>query len=212
MDKSESKLSQYVFVQKCACPSEPDAHSVIFKVGPQQFVIGREASETKDDAEWFASMFVHAMETACGRAAPIAAPTSADSQEREATWQPITKPGQVKVGDKLRFELCGESKTHTVKLVLDAGTDREEIIYHKANNWYVITSNAIAGMGSQKNVEFLPKARADLAAPKQPELTDAQILQIAADTGLKIRTGQGAIRFARAVLAAAQGEKSDGNQ
>jgi hypothetical protein len=40
-----------------------------------------------------------------------------------------------------------------------------------------------------------------IAATNAVDLTDARILQIASEVGLKVRTGQGAIAFARAVLA-----------
>lgn len=72
------------------------------------------------------------------------------------TWQKLMTAGQVKKGDYVRFNLCGETKVHQVALILNAGTDKEEIIYHKRNNWYLITSMSIKGEGSQKNVEFLP--------------------------------------------------------
>jgi hypothetical protein len=74
------------------------------------------------------------------------------------TWQRITKPGQVNVGTKLRFTIGDDRYSATARLILDAGTDREEIIYNKRQNYYLITSMAIENKGSQKNVEFLSAA------------------------------------------------------
>jgi hypothetical protein len=75
------------------------------------------------------------------------------------TWQPITKPGQVKVGDKLRFTIGDDKFSETAKVILHAGTDREEIIYNKRRNYYLITSLSIKNSGSSKNVEFLPQGQ-----------------------------------------------------
>lgn len=72
-----------------------------------------------------------------------------------AAWQSITAPGQVKVGDKLRFTIGDSNYNETVKQVLDAGTEREELIYNKRMNYYVITKNAMTNFGSSKNVQFL---------------------------------------------------------
>jgi hypothetical protein len=78
-----------------------------------------------------------------------------DGSSHAATWQPITQPGQVKLGDKLRFNIGDEKYGETAKVILYPGTDREEIIYNKSRNFYLITSMAIQNKGSQKNVEFL---------------------------------------------------------
>lgn len=95
----------------------------------------------------YARMGYRVVEQAAAPPAPVA-----------PCWQRLTAPGQVKVGDTVRFDLGGEQKTHRVALVLEAGTEREEIIYHKRNNWYLITAMAIANSGSQKNVEFRRRA------------------------------------------------------
>jgi len=86
-----------------------------------------------------------------------------DSSSGAIAWTRLTHAGQVKPEDWVRFDLCGERKVHKVALILNAGTDKEEIIYHKRNNWYLITSMSIAGQGSQKNVEVLPVSAAILS-------------------------------------------------
>ncbi|PZX29423.1 hypothetical protein C7416_104428 [Cupriavidus phytorum] len=73
-------------------------------------------------------------------------------------WQPITAPGQVSIGDKLKFTIGDKQYTETVKDVLDPGTDREEIIYNMRRNYYLITSMCMQNKGSQKNVSFRPAA------------------------------------------------------
>jgi hypothetical protein len=79
-------------------------------------------------------------------------------------WLPITAPGQVAVGDKLKFTIGEAEYRETVKQNLDPGTDKEELIYNKRRNYYLITSMAIANKGSQKNVRVLA-----VAAPAHQE-------------------------------------------
>lgn len=81
--------------------------------------------------------------------------TVAIDQEATPHWMPITAPGQVKVGTKLRFTIGDKAHNETAKLILQPGTDQEEIIYNKSRNFYLITSMSIRNEGSQKNVEFL---------------------------------------------------------
>ncbi|PLP96920.1 hypothetical protein [Cupriavidus pauculus] len=69
-------------------------------------------------------------------------------------WQPITAPGQVTVGDKLRFTIGDKPYSETVKEVLHPGTDKEELIYNMRRNYYLITSMSIKNTGSQRNVLF----------------------------------------------------------
>ncbi|HJV75453.1 MAG TPA: hypothetical protein VJ654_14600 [Noviherbaspirillum sp.] len=77
----------------------------------------------------------------------------ADTQQSNPGWQRITKPGQVNVGDKLRFTIGDDKYNETAKVILYPGTDKEEIIYNTRKNYYLITSMAIENKGSQKNVE-----------------------------------------------------------
>lgn len=76
-----------------------------------------------------------------------------------ADWKPISAPGQVNVGAKLRFTIGDEKFSETAKQILNAGVETEEIIYNKRKNYYLITSMAIQNKGSQKNVEFLAASK-----------------------------------------------------
>lgn len=87
-------------------------------------------------------------------AALLARPPRAVKSAEPTGWKRITAPGQVKVGDKLRFTIGDSAYRETVKQILDPGTDREELIYNKRMNYYVITKNAMTDFGSSKNVEF----------------------------------------------------------
>jgi hypothetical protein len=84
----------------------------------------------------------------------------AEASTEPATWKPITAPGQVKVGDKLRFNIGDEKFSETIKLIIHKGTPDEEIIYNKSRNFYLITSMCIKGTGQSKNVEFLATSSA----------------------------------------------------
>ena len=66
-------------------------------------------------------------------------------------WVPLTLPGMVKQGDFIRFDLSGKQLIKRVKEVLNPGTEKEEIIYNRKRNYYLITSMAINGLSYQKN-------------------------------------------------------------
>lgn len=89
------------------------------------------------------------------RGGKAVAPAAPIAEVKPVAWKRITAPGQVKVGDKLRFNIGDDKFSETVKQILHPGTAREELIYNKHKNYYVITSNAITNFGSSKNVEFL---------------------------------------------------------
>lgn len=70
-------------------------------------------------------------------------------------WKPLTDYGQIKVGDSVTFYVGGKGElTETVKDVLNAGLDTEEIIYDTKNNYYFITSLALGGKSNHKNIRF----------------------------------------------------------
>lgn len=81
-------------------------------------------------------------------------------------WKRITGPGQVKVGDKLRFTIGDVLFNQRVKQIINPGYPDEELIYNKRRNFYVITSNAITNFGSSKNVEYLARASAETGGVK----------------------------------------------
>ena len=132
-------------------------------------------------------------------AAPPALPVS---QEPVAPlWMRITAPGQVKVGTKLRFNIGDKNYAETAKQILDPGTAKEEIIYNKRKNYYLITSMAINGTGSAKNVEYLATPH----PAEQTELSDQEIDELLVIYG---KGDDGFRSFARAVLSAAKGRQS----
>lgn len=68
-------------------------------------------------------------------------------------WEAITEAGQVKVGDYLQFKIGDRHFRERAKQILQAGTDKEEVIYDKSKNFYFITSMIINGGSNHKNVE-----------------------------------------------------------
>lgn len=72
-----------------------------------------------------------------------------------AKWVPVTKPGQVNVGEKLRFTVGDKQHHARAKQVLFAGTASEEVVYDKGRNFYFITSMVANGSSNHKNVEVL---------------------------------------------------------
>jgi hypothetical protein len=76
-------------------------------------------------------------------------------------WKPVTGAGQVRAGDRLRFTIGDKSYSERAKMILSAGTDKEEVIYDKGRNFYFITAMILSGFSNHKGVEFL--------APQQQE-------------------------------------------
>jgi len=74
------------------------------------------------------------------------------SSEVIEKWVPLNRAGQIKVGDWLRFLMAGRFISAQAKLVLNAGTAKEEIIYNRKKNHYFITSMALDGTSSHKDV------------------------------------------------------------
>lgn len=73
-------------------------------------------------------------------------------------WKPLTEAGQVSVGEKLRFTIGDKAHYQRAKLVLNAGTDKEEVVYDKGRNFYFITSMVLSGTSTHKNVEVLTRS------------------------------------------------------
>lgn len=67
-------------------------------------------------------------------------------------WQPLTAVGQVEIGDLLRFTVGGKEIEVPALLVIAPGDPKEEIIYNRGKNHYFITSMAVDGTSSHKNV------------------------------------------------------------
>lgn len=58
---SQAPVTSHVFVEPVIVADEPGAHVVKFKVGVQEFHIGREYCESREHAEWFAERFREAL-------------------------------------------------------------------------------------------------------------------------------------------------------
>lgn len=76
----------------------------------------------------------------------------------DAEWQPLRAAGQIHAGDRLRFNVGDRKIEASAKLILHQGTDLEEVVYDRKNNFYFITSMALEGTSSHKGVEFCPAA------------------------------------------------------
>ena len=96
---------------------------------------------------------------------PTNCPQAGDATPNaEPVWAALTEAGQVKKGDKLRFNIGDKAYSETARQILFAGTDKEEVVYNKYQNFYFITSMAINGSSSHKNVEILAAAKKGGAA------------------------------------------------
>ncbi|MEJ7807052.1 MAG: hypothetical protein WKG03_14155 [Telluria sp.] len=82
------------------------------------------------------------------------------TKPQQHPWNPVTAAGQVRVGDKVRFKIGDNAYNQGAKLILHAGTDKEEVIYDKGRNFYFITSMVLSGGSNHKGVEFLATTKA----------------------------------------------------
>ncbi len=82
------------------------------------------------------------------------------------SWR-LTKAGQIKVGDVISMVMAGRRICTSAKEVLNAGTDREEVIYNRKKNHYFITSMVLNGTSNHKEVFIIPGD--SLSAAPKPE-------------------------------------------
>ncbi len=80
-------------------------------------------------------------------------------------WQSLTGPGQIKVGDDLKFTIGSKHYFERVKQVLHAGTPLEEVVYNKGWNYYFIVSMVLDGSSNHKHLQFRRPSLLDALAP-----------------------------------------------
>jgi len=83
---------------------------------------------------------------------------SIDTPIRPCEWTEVEGAGQVKPGDELRFRIGDKQFSERAKLILHAGTDKEEVIYDRKRYFYFITAMVLSGSSNHKNVYFRPSA------------------------------------------------------
>ena len=69
-----------------------------------------------------------------------------------SAWQPLEATGQIKQGDWLSFTVAGSFFCVQAKLIIDPGTEKEEIVYNRQKNHYFVTSMAVDGTSTHKGV------------------------------------------------------------
>lgn len=77
-------------------------------------------------------------------------------------WEPLTSSGQVQLGDWMSFRVAGSHICAKATLIIDPGTEHEEIVYNVKKNHYFITSMAIDGTSTHKGV-LVAKSMQELA-------------------------------------------------
>lgn len=76
-------------------------------------------------------------------------------KKTDVTWVKFTSYGQVNIGDKLRFNIGDRIYHERVKLILNRGTNNEEVVYNQKRNFYFISSMVLSGGSNHKNVEIM---------------------------------------------------------
>ena len=96
-----------VSVEPVAVSGEPDAHCLRASIGNQAFHIGPDYMDTKQEAEFFAEMFLHAIEV--GHRTSLPAP-------QQATPEPLGEPFGYFRALPFGWEQCGEHDDGAVAL------------------------------------------------------------------------------------------------
>lgn len=73
-------------------------------------------------------------------------------QLQASGWAPLTGPGQIKEGDFVSFTVGDVPMCVKACMVLEPGTEREEVVYNRHRNFYFVTSMAVGGTSSHKRV------------------------------------------------------------
>ncbi len=68
------------------------------------------------------------------------------------SWKPLTGPGHIKQGDWLSFTVAGKHFCAQAKLIIDSGSEREEVVYNRKKNHYFLTAMAVDGTSNHKGV------------------------------------------------------------
>jgi len=88
-------------------------------------------------------------------AAKVEQPDSAAPNDIPSEWR-VNRFDQIKVGDVISL-VCGDKHIcTTAKEILNAGTNREEVIYNRKKNHYFITSMVLDGTSTHKHVFIVP--------------------------------------------------------
>lgn len=72
-----------------------------------------------------------------------------------ASWEAMTRPGQIKKGDRLRLGMNDKTLTVTALEILNPGQPTEEIVYNRKRNFFFIVSKVLEGSSYVKTVEFM---------------------------------------------------------
>ncbi|WP_437880868.1 hypothetical protein [Pseudomonas sp. LRF_L74] len=142
------------------------------------------------DADYFNRLFarelhpsvVHNQSPDClARVLARAARTASSSvlAESEFQFNHLVRPGQIEVGDELRFHVAGELVNAKAEQVLHPGSEQEEVVWDSRRNHYFNTCMAIDGTSSHKQV--LIRIKPGVGPEPRTALDDDAILQLFAD-------------------------------
>lgn len=102
------------------------------------------AWNSHDGKERFGKL-MRKVETLAASAEPSAPP-------EQSEWRPLTAPGQIQEGDRLSFRVGSSFICARARQIIASGTDKEEVVYNRKKNHYFLTSMAVDGTSSHKNV------------------------------------------------------------
>ena len=92
-------------------------------------------------------------------------PTQAVPESMPEGWR-LTGCGQIKQGDVISMVMAGRRICTSAKEILNAGTNKEEVVYNRKKNHYFITSMVLDGTSNHKDVSIIPAG--SLSAAQKP--------------------------------------------
>lgn len=84
--------------------------------------------------------------------AALSASAEPSAPPEQSEWHPLTAPGQIQEGDRLSFKVGSSFICARARQIIALGTDKEEVVYNRKKNHYFVTSMAVDGTSSHKNV------------------------------------------------------------
>lgn len=152
-------LRELRHLQRRSCAmSNPDIKTVLTEQQIEQALDGVEWQDIVQPGQGNRKAFM--IRSARAIEAAVLSALAEKDADAVQEWQDMTGYGQVKVGDFISFFIGDHHFGEKVKIVLNAGTDREELIYNKKKNYYVICKNVLTGFGNVKKFRYFANCAA----------------------------------------------------
>lgn len=130
-----------------------EAHALLREADEFMYAMTGNDTQRDLDARYGVLQWEDAICALRGRiASSLSAGAEPSAPHEETRWQPLTAPGQIQEGDRLSFRVGSSFICARARQIIAPGTDKEEVVYNRKKNHYFLTSMAVDGTSSHKNV------------------------------------------------------------